>query len=201
MRILIVEDVGFVRHNMERLISQQGHAVVTALSGEQALDIMNVDHKIEVVITALFLSGIGGLDLFREAQKIKCIDDSGRPTGPDFILTTTPDRSSTDSQKTVLVQQALDIGFVDVLLKPIDSSQLIARLRQLELGRNGGSAPNGNSTDQTSRAADASSSANQINSEDQIQSLQAIRNTLSQLQKEIKAQIKQLDDSLQTIGK
>ena len=147
------------------------------------------------------MSGIGGLDLFREAQKIQCIDDSGRPTGPDFVLTTTTERSSADSKKTALVQQALDIGFVDVLLKPIDSAQLIARLRQLEMSRNGGSAPIDNSTNQSAGAAGANSSVNPINSESQIQSLQEIRNTLSQLQNEITAQIKRLDDTLQTVEK
>lgn len=193
MRVLIVEDVGFVRHNMERLLTQQGHAVVTALSGEQALEKLKADHKIQVVITDLFMSGIGGIDLFREAQKIQCIDDSGRPSGPGFILTTTTERSSGDSKKTVLVQQALDIGFVDVLLKPIDAAQLTSRLQQLEMN-NAASTNSINSNDSAPQ-----SNASSDNGPRQADMLQEIRSSLSHLQNEINNQIQRLDTTLETI--
>jgi len=62
MRILVVEDIGFVRHNMERLLTEQKHAVVSSLSGEQALEMLRTDHKIEVVITGLAISGMNAFD-------------------------------------------------------------------------------------------------------------------------------------------
>jgi CheY-like chemotaxis protein len=202
MRVLVVEDVGFVRHNMERLLTQNKHSVASALSGEKSLEMLKSDHKIDVVITGLFMSGIGGIDLFREAQLIQCIGDSGRLTGPDFILTTTTERSSADSKKTAMVQQALDIGFVDVLLKPIDSAQLIARLRQVEMSRSGGVKNGG----QNSESAGSDSSANPgsssmpVANDYQIQTLQEIKNSLSQMQTDISTQINRLNEALETIG-
>ncbi len=202
MRILVVETVGFVRHTMERLLAQHNHSVVNALSGEKALETLKSDHKFDVVITSLFMSGMGGIDLFHEAQLIQSIDDFGRPTGPDFILTTTTKQSSADSKKTAMVQQALDIGFVDVLLKPIDSDQLIARLRQIEMSRSGG----GENGRQNSESAGSDSAATPDSSttpdanDHKIQTLQEIKNSLSQMQTEISTQINRLNETLETIG-
>ena len=198
---MVVEDVGFVRHNMERLLTQHNHSVVSALSGEKALETLKTDHKIDVVITGLFMSGMGGIDLFKKAQLIQCIDDSGRPTGPDFIMTTTTERTSTDSKKTILVQQALDIGFVDVMLKPIDSAQLIARLRQIEISRSGGGENRGQNSENTHfDSADTSgSSTTALASDYQIQTLQEIKNSLSQIQTEISTQINRLNKTLESI--
>ena len=201
MRVLVVEDVGFVRHNLERLLTQHKHSVVSSLSGEKALETLKSDHKIDVVITGLFMSGMGGIDLFRDAQLIQCIDDFGRPTGPDFILTTTTERTSADSKKTAMVQQALDIGFVDVLLKPIDSDQLIARLRQIEMSRAGGGKngrQNIENTHSDSSATPGSSTATVAN-DYQIQMLQEIKNSLSQMQTDISTQLNRLNETLKSI--
>ena len=201
MRVLVVEDVGFVRHNMERLLKQHNHAVVSALSGEKALEMLKSDHKIDVVITGLFMSGMSGIDLFKEAQLIQCIDDSGRPTGPDFILTTTTERTSADSKKTAMVQQALDMGFVDVLLKPIESAQLIARLRQIEMSRTGGGKNEGQNIERagSNSTATPDSTTTAVANDFQIQTLQEIKNTLSQLQTEISTQINRLNETLESI--
>ena len=202
MRVLVVEDVGFVRHNMERLLVQHKHSVVSALSGEKALETLKSDHKIDVVITGLYMSGMGGIDLFKEAQLIQCIDDSGRPTGPNFILTTTAERTSADSKKTAMVQQALDIGFVDVLIKPIDSAQLIARLRQIEMSRSGGSENGGQNFENTrsDSAATPGSSTTPVANDYQLQTLQEIKNSLSQMQTDLSTQINRLNKTLETTG-
>lgn len=194
MRVLIVEEVGFVRHNLEQLLVRQDHAVVTARSCEHALDMLRTDQKIEVVIAPLLMSGFSGIDLFQEAHKIQRVDDSGKPF-LEFILTMT-EESSDDMKKKELVKQALDIGFVDVLVKPIDSAKLLFCLNQIEMSQ--ANDTKATPAEEAGETTSAVSSA-ELLPENQIQMLQDLRNFLSQMQKEITTQLQHLDDTLETI--
>lgn len=201
MRVLVVEDVGFVRHNVERLLTNNGHDVVISISGEKALEMFRTDHKIDVVISGLFMSGISAIELFKKSKSIQCFDDFGKRASPAFILTITAEQSFGDSNKSVLVQQALDLGFVGVLPKPINSDQLIALLRDIEINRKIGARENRlQNIQQDVGGTHFDSSINQVHNELQIQMLQEIRGTLSQLQIEISTQINRLDNTLETIG-
>src|SRR5436190_10265610 len=112
MRILVVDDVGYVRHYFDRLLTQNGHVVWTAASGYQAIDILNQDKAIQVVITDLLMPGMDGLQFFREAQKIDWGDSTGAPLSrPVFYLITAMRPSSvTPHRETNMLQQALKMG-------------------------------------------------------------------------------------------
>lgn len=197
MRILVLEEVSFVRHNMKQLLTELGHVVACPDSGEQALQLLRTDHKIDVVITCLSISGMSAIKLFLESQSIQYNHGSDRPTGPAFILTTTTERSSADSNKTVTVQQALDLGFVEVLLKPIDSEKLTALLHGIETNIGSGAREN---RPQDIEGTHLDSLMNQDNNESQIQMMKEIRSSFTQLQTEISIQIKRLDNALETIS-
>jgi CheY-like chemotaxis protein len=133
MKILVVDDVGYVRHYFDRLLTQNGHLVWTAGSGFQALEILKQENSIQVVITDLLMPGMDGLDLFATAQKLERRDSTGPLPVPVFYLITALRPSSTSPHReTNLLQKALQMGFAEVLLKPIDNEHLLRQLANLE---------------------------------------------------------------------
>lgn len=134
MRILVVDDVGYVRHYFDRLLTQHGHLVWTAASGFQALEILKNEISIQVVITDLLMPGMDGLELFRAAQKLDRRNDSGAliPRLVFYLITALRPSSAKSHSDTNLLQQALQLGFAEVLLKPIDNEHLLRQLALLE---------------------------------------------------------------------
>jgi CheY-like chemotaxis protein len=133
VRILVVDDVGYVRHYFDRFLTQNRHLVLTAASGFEALDILKQEKSIQVVITDLLMPGMDGLELFRNAQKIDRRNGTVTLPQPVFYLITALRPSSTTSHRdTNLLQRALQMGFAEVLLKPIDNEHLLRQLALLE---------------------------------------------------------------------
>src|SRR5437879_6433284 len=122
MRILVVDDVDYVRHNLDHVLTQNGHSVVTAASGTQAIEVLNQEGAIQVVITDLLMPGMDGLEFFRAAQKIDKYGTSGVLPPPVFYLITAMRPSAVAPlRETERLHQALQMGFAEVLLKPIDN--------------------------------------------------------------------------------
>jgi CheY-like chemotaxis protein len=133
MRILVVDDVGYVRHYFDRMLTQNGHSVLTAASGLQALELLKQDFAIQVVITDLLMPGMDGIELFRAAQKIDRQEAAGTLPRPAFyLITALRSSASTPHRETNMLQQALQMGFEEVLLKPIDNEHLLRQLTNLE---------------------------------------------------------------------
>jgi CheY-like chemotaxis protein len=133
MRILVVDDVGYVRHYFDRLLTQNRHTVWTAASGFDALEILQQQSSIEVVITDLLMPGMDGLEFFKAAQKIEKYGEKGTLPFPVFYLITALRPSSvTTHRESNQLQQALQLGFAEVLLKPIDNEHLLRQLANLE---------------------------------------------------------------------
>ncbi len=134
MRILVVDDVGYVRHYFDRFLTQHGHHVWTAASGFQGLEILKKEIGIHVVITDLLMPGMDGLEFYSAAQKIDFRNAVGSPLPrPVFYLITALRPSvAKPHNETNLLQQALKLGFAEVLLKPIDNEHLLRQLALLE---------------------------------------------------------------------
>jgi CheY-like chemotaxis protein len=143
MRILVVDDVGYVRHYLDRLLTQHGHSVVTAASGAQALESLKLDCTIQAVITDLLMPVMDGLDLFRAAQKIERAPGQVSQPPVFFLITALRPTSPGTRREVNLLQQALDLGFADVFLKPIDNDHLLRQLADLEQKLNRGDVPAG----------------------------------------------------------
>jgi len=133
MRILVVDDVRYVRQHLDRLLSEHGHSVVTAPSGVRAIEILNEQDAFDVVITDLVMPGIDGLELFQRARRIDRPDEtSGRPVPVFYLITALRPTLSTAQREPNMLQRALDLGFAGVLLKPIDNEHLLRELSNLE---------------------------------------------------------------------
>jgi CheY-like chemotaxis protein len=63
LRILLVDDDYLVRANTALMMSELGHTVIEASSGKSALEILQLDNRIELVVTDYLMPGMNGLDL------------------------------------------------------------------------------------------------------------------------------------------
>lgn len=122
VRILLVEDDARMRALVERGLSEQGHGVVTAASGPEAINVA-ATREFDVLVIDVMLPGCSGIEVIRRLR------DHGVRT-PALMLT------ALDAPGDIV--SSLDAGADDHLTKPFSFSVLLARLRAL--GRRGAGA-------------------------------------------------------------
>jgi two-component system OmpR family response regulator len=116
MRVLVVEDEVRLAELLKRGLSEEGHAVDTAGTGEEALDWLDAAGY-DAVVLDIMLPGMSGLDVCRTMRR------QGRAT-PILLLT---------AKDAVADRVAgLDAGADDYLVKPFAFAELAARLRALQ---------------------------------------------------------------------
>ncbi|GAB4151166.1 MAG: hypothetical protein Tsb009_26440 [Planctomycetaceae bacterium] len=126
LKVLVVDDVGFVRRTFQQMLKQNNIAVEVAESGKEAIQLLESNNTINVVITDLYMPFMNGIELFNTISKIERVNDVGRIPPPAFILST-ESGNDTDirNDKADLIQHAIDLGFVDVIRKPVSEEQLL----------------------------------------------------------------------------
>tara|TARA_R110002095_G_scaffold78363_4_gene67470 strand:- start:547 stop:1149 length:603 start_codon:yes stop_codon:yes gene_type:complete len=129
MKILIVDEIGFLRQGLSQKLSRYNFSTATAESGEEALGILNTDFSIDAVLTSLFLPTMNALDLYRAAARIERFNDEGVIPPLNFYLTVTKEHGSSSPKMKELTREALAIGFKDLLVKPIDTELLVRKLQ------------------------------------------------------------------------
>ena len=118
-RLLLVEDVPFLRYAFGRLLRRSGYDVMEAQDGRDALDRLAA-FRPHVVVTDLMMPGMNGLELIRHLH-----DDPETAQLPVVAITADP----TDYTE----QRAREAGAVDFIAKPIDMCCLLERLRAIRL--------------------------------------------------------------------
>ena len=115
MRILVVEDESRLADLLRRGLTEEGHAVDVAATGEEALDWVEAALH-DAIVLDVMLPGISGLDVCRQVRR-------GRRSTPILLLT---------ARDAVADRVAgLDAGADDYLVKPFAFAELLARLRAL----------------------------------------------------------------------
>ena len=119
LQILVVDDDADILNLLSKWLQERGFSVVTALSGEQALTLIE-EKKPALVITDLFMDGISGLDLLTAIHDddplLPVIMLSGQAQIPDAI-------------------RATHMGCSAFLTKPINQDEFIHEVnRSLSLG-------------------------------------------------------------------
>lgn len=114
-RILIVDDeediLELVQYNVER----EGYQTLCAVTGEQALQIVQTD-KVDLVILDLMLPGINGLEVAKSIKR--------NPEKADIpIIMLTAKGEETD------IITGLELGADDYITKPFSPKILLARIR------------------------------------------------------------------------
>jgi two-component system cell cycle sensor histidine kinase/response regulator CckA len=67
--VLLVEDEPMVRSVAERALTRHGYTVLTADSGEEALEILGAGESIDLLISDVVMPGLDGPTMVREARK------------------------------------------------------------------------------------------------------------------------------------
>jgi DNA-binding response OmpR family regulator len=115
LRILVVEDDARIADPLAAALRSQRHTVDVASTGEHGLELIE-GCEYEVVVLDLMLPGMSGLEVCRTLRR--------RGT-PSKVLIVTARDSIGDKVA------ALDEGADDYVVKPFDSSELLARVRAL----------------------------------------------------------------------
>ncbi len=114
-RVLIVDDSPDIARLMVKVVEENGHDVVTAINGRQALEVAASEHP-DVILLDIMMPGMSGIDVLRHLKasaELKAI--------PVILVTAMND--DTD------VIAGLDQGAQDYVTKPFKREILAARVR------------------------------------------------------------------------
>ena len=118
MKILLVEDHQGSRRNLQRLIERRGHEVIACGSVEEAESAL-AHERFPFLILDWMLPGRSGVDLCRELRT--------QPNGDEMYIWLITGRSDTKA-----LEEALEAGANDYLIKPVDAGRLNVRLSVAE---------------------------------------------------------------------
>lgn len=113
--ILIVEDEQAIRLGLEYILKQEGFRVLLAEDGLEAIDYVNEESEIHLMLLDLNLPDIHGFEVLQQVRVDKDI--------PTIIL------SAIDLETSVV--QGLDMGADDYITKPFKTRELISRINNV----------------------------------------------------------------------
>lgn len=118
--ILIVDDDGQLRQSFEKLLTGEGHSVLTAPTGEVGVELAKTNLP-DLIIMDVRLPGMDGLEAFRAIHNFD-------PKIPVIIMT------AYGTTETAI--EATKIGAFDYVLKPFEVPEMLALIDQaLDAGR------------------------------------------------------------------
>jgi CheY-like chemotaxis protein len=114
-RILIVEDSNDVRFIISEILRRKGFETAEASNGVQALEFLDGDSRIDLIISDVRMAKMGGLELLSELKQ-------RFPHIPTIMLSvhTVPE----------WIEQARQRGAVSYLTKPFTPDQLVSAIEQ-----------------------------------------------------------------------
>jgi two-component system, OmpR family, KDP operon response regulator KdpE len=113
-RILAVDDERQIRRSLQINLEAKGYEVMTAETGEEALQVMS--HRLpDLALVDLLLPGMDGIDLTRQMREVYQI--------PIIILSAIGEEA-----KKI---EALEVGADDYVTKPFSMEELTARIRSV----------------------------------------------------------------------
>ena len=107
-RVLIVDDSLFQRRNVRRILKNEGHEILEASNGTEALDIIDSDDP-DFVVLDLLMPNVDGIGVLTSL--------SDRMSSPTVIVLTSDVQDSTK-------KQCLNLGASMVMNKPPDADEL-----------------------------------------------------------------------------
>lgn len=116
-RIVLMEDSQALRGQWKRLLNREGFDVEEALTGNQLFAVL-FDKKVDLIILDLFLGGEYGFHIIKRVKQ-----DPNYADIPIIVASVEQRRDS--------VQEVLDEGINDYLIKPFSIDFFLRRIRRL----------------------------------------------------------------------
>lgn len=110
--VLFADDAPSVRFLVQTALEGAGYATIEASSGLEALQVLQSDARVDLMLTDLHMPGLDGLDLVRQTRAL-----STRRYLPIVMLTT--------ESQTERVQDGLKAGLTAWIVKPFKSEGLL----------------------------------------------------------------------------
>ena len=114
-KILIVDDEPANIFFLKGLLTEEGYIVITASNGPECLEILKDNHP-DVILLDIMMPGITGIEVLENI-----LENNSTKNIP--VIMVTAKTESTD------VEEALDKGATEYIRKPINETELLARLR------------------------------------------------------------------------
>jgi two-component system, OmpR family, KDP operon response regulator KdpE len=114
-KILLVDDDGQVRRALRTTLTSAGYTVVEARSGEEAIEEVQTEGAVNLILLDLKMPGMGGIEACRRIRKISDV--------PILVISVL----RTQEEKV----QAFDAGADDYLVKPFGIQELLSRIHAL----------------------------------------------------------------------
>ena len=120
--ILIIDDESDVRDSIAKVLTREGHAVLTAEGARSGLEIL-AENQVDVLVTDIIMPGMDGVQAIRQVKtvkpEVKIVAISG---GGNFGLDSYQPNAITT---TAFLQAAADAGADRILTKPFERAELI----------------------------------------------------------------------------
>ena len=111
VKLLVVDDHADTRDILEMYFSSHGYEVITANTGQEALEAIERDDDLDIVLLDVFLPAVGGMELLTEISRRK-------PRPSVILLTGLADKE--------VARDAMRLGAFDYILKPFNLAQVEA---------------------------------------------------------------------------
>ncbi|MFT4652860.1 MAG: putative two-component system response regulator [Patiriisocius sp.] len=119
-KVLIIEDEDEIREELVECLTDDGFECLEASNGEEGLDFLRRDTNISVVLSDILMPGKSGLEMINAAYS-----EFGTERNLEYIILTAHGGSNE-------AIEALQLGVMDFLEKPIDLNHLIHVVRRAE---------------------------------------------------------------------
>ena len=117
MKILVAEDDSTMRRIIELRLKKDGHEVIMAADGREAMEHINKSANFDLIITDIMMPYLNGLEIVNHVRKTL------KFATPIIIV------SSIGLEKTVL--EAFQLGADDFITKPFSPNELSVRVKKL----------------------------------------------------------------------
>jgi DNA-binding NtrC family response regulator len=130
MNILIIYDLAMNRAIIERILRMDGHVTVGASRLEDLRPLLSGKSRFDVVICELLRPEIEGIRIYKDY--LEMLAASGEKTKKlPFILIATAQTEVTAAQTVGKLKYAKELGFFDIISKPLDHDRLRSTLARI----------------------------------------------------------------------